>query len=152
MCRTSLDGDHRGDSSSVTSTHHFSDPGALNVRIEYVPVILGVIVVLLGLALIGDAWIDDAVVVSEERRRRARTPRSRPGEALVGMGTTIFGMALIGRDTWRFATLAVLIGAPVLLIGVILNWRYLRELLTFRGPARRDPTTDVKPGMPENRG
>ena len=121
------------------------------MRIEYLPVILGVIVALLGLALIGDAWLDDQVVIAEERRRRARTPRNRPGEALVGAGTTIFGMALIGRDTWRFATLAVLIGAPVLLIGVILNWRYLSELLTVRGPARRDPTTDVKPGS-ENRG
>jgi hypothetical protein len=115
------------------------------VRIELVPVILGVIVALLGLALIADAWIEDEVFLSEERRRRSRTPRSRPGEGLVGIGTVIFGAALIGRDSWRYATLAVLIGSIVLLAGIAFNWRYLREVLTFRGPARRDPTAAELP-------
>jgi hypothetical protein len=112
------------------------------VRIELVPVILGAIVALLGLALVADAVIENEVFVPEERRRRDRAPRSRPGEALVGIGTLIFGAALIGRDTWRYATLAVLVGSLVLVVGIAFNWRYLREILTFRGPARRDPTAD----------
>jgi hypothetical protein len=112
------------------------------VRIELVPVILGAIVALLGLALIADALIEDEVFVPEERRRRDRAPRSRPGEALVGLGTAIFGAALIGRDAWRYATLAVTVGVVVLLLGIAFNWRYLREILTFRGPARRDPMAD----------
>jgi hypothetical protein len=45
--------------------------------------------------------------------------------------------ALIGRDTWRWGTIAVLAGAALLVVGVILNRAYLKEVLLFRGAARR---------------
>ena len=45
--------------------------------------------------------------------------------------------ALIGRDTWRWGTIAVLAGITLLVIGAILNRTYLKEVLLFRGAARR---------------
>ena len=107
------------------------------MRLEHLPLILGALIGILGVALVADAWIPDQTFVSSERRRRQRAERHRTGEALVGVGTLCLAAALIGRDTWRYGTLAVLIGAVLLLVGVGLNHRFLRELLFFRGPARR---------------
>ena len=107
------------------------------MRLEHVPLILGVLIGILGVAVVADAWIPDDAFVSSERRRRQRAERHRIGEALVGIGTLCLAAALIGRDTWRYGTLSVLIGAILLVIGVGLNHRFLRELLFFRGPARR---------------
>ena len=45
--------------------------------------------------------------------------------------------ALIGRDTWRFGTVAVLVGVVLLAVGAWLNREYLREVFVFRGAARR---------------
>jgi hypothetical protein len=45
--------------------------------------------------------------------------------------------ALIGRDTWRWGTIAVIAGAALLIIGAIMNRAYLKEVLLFRGAARR---------------
>jgi len=45
--------------------------------------------------------------------------------------------ALIGRDTWRWGTISVLAGASLLVIGAIMNRAYLKEVLLFRGAARR---------------
>jgi len=45
--------------------------------------------------------------------------------------------ALIGRDTWRWGTIAVLAGITLLVFGAILNRTYLKEVLLFRGAARR---------------
>jgi hypothetical protein len=45
--------------------------------------------------------------------------------------------ALIGRDTWRWGTIAVLAGITLLVIGAALNRTYLKEVLLFRGAARR---------------
>lgn len=107
------------------------------MRLEHVPLILGVLIGILGVALVADAWIPDDTFVSAERRRRQRAERHRTGEGLVGIGTLCLAAALIGRDTWRYGTLSILIGAILLAIGVGLNHRFLRELLFFRGPARR---------------
>ena len=107
------------------------------MRLEHVPLIMGVLIGILGVALVADAWIPDDTFVTTERRRRKRAERHRTGEALVGIGTLCLAAALIGRDTWRYGTLSVLIGAILLAIGVGLNHRFLRELLFFRGPARR---------------
>ena len=107
------------------------------MRLEHLPLILGVLIGILGVALVADAWIPDHAFASPERRRRQRAERHRAGEALVGIGTLCLAAALIGRDTWRYGTLAVLIGTVLLLVGVGLNHRFLRELLFFRGPARR---------------
>jgi hypothetical protein len=107
------------------------------MRLELIPVILGLVVALVGVGLLADAWLADTALVPRERRRRVRAERHRGGEAVVGVGTLCMAAALIGRDSWRFGNLAVLTGAALLLTGAFLNRRYLRELLTFRGPARR---------------
>jgi transcriptional regulator with XRE-family HTH domain len=109
----------------------------------------GAVRALVGLGLVADAWLPDQVVVERERRRRARADRNRAGEALLGFGTLCMAAAFLGRDTWRYETLAVIIGAVLLIAGAALNFRFVRELVAFRGPARRDPTVDRKPGMPE---
>ena len=107
------------------------------MRLEHIPLILGVIVALIGLGFIADASMAAAAPVTPERRRRARAEPSRTGEALVGIGTLCMAAALFGRDTWRYGTVAVLTGSVLLLIGVILNRAFLKEALLFRGPARR---------------
>jgi hypothetical protein len=107
------------------------------MRLEQIPVLIGVVVAILGLGLVLDGQLPDGVVPSRERRRRARTERHRGGETLVGLGVISVAAALIGRDTWRFGTLAVLGGAVLLALGAWLNRDYLRELFLFRGPARR---------------
>jgi hypothetical protein len=55
----------------------------------------------------------------------------------VGLGIMAMAAALIGRDTWRFGTVAVLAGAVLLAVGGWLNREYLREFFEFRGVARR---------------
>jgi hypothetical protein len=112
------------------------------VRIETLPLILGVLVALLGIGIIFDAWTPDAATVSPERRRRPRIERHRNGEALIGLGVLALGAAFIGRDSWRYSVLVVIIGAVFLLVGAILNRQYLRELFVNRGALRRrDPAT-----------
>lgn len=107
------------------------------MRLEQIPLLIGVVVAILGLGLVLDAQLPDGMVPSRERRRRERTERHRGGETFVGLGVLAAAVALIGRDTWRFSTLAVLAGAVLLGIGAWLNREYLRELFAFRGAARR---------------
>ena len=107
------------------------------MRLEHIPLILGVIVALIGLGFIADASMAASAPVTPERRRRTRAEPSRTGEALVGIGTLAMAAALFGRDTWRYGTVSVLAGSALLLIGVVLNRAFLKEALFFRGPARR---------------
>ena len=112
------------------------------MRLEIIPLILGVLVVLAGLALIADARVPDSTPRIEERRRRARTERDRQGEGWIGVGWAAIGAALIGRDAWSYGNIAVLVGVACLVYGAIRNRRYLREVLTFRGAARRGRSAD----------
>jgi hypothetical protein len=89
---------------------------------------------------------------SRERRRRNRAERHRGGEALVGLGILAIAAALIGRDTWRYGTVAILLGVVLLAAGGWLNRAYLGELFAFRGPARRGekraaPRPSTRPGL-----
>ena len=45
--------------------------------------------------------------------------------------------ALMGRDTWRWGTISVIAGSVLLIVGAIMNRQYLKEVLLFRGAARR---------------
>ena len=121
------------------------------MRIEYVPIVLGVIVGLLGIGLVADAWLPDRdpSLHVRVRRRRARAERSRGGEAAVGLAIAVLGVALIGRDQWDWSPWLVGVAVVLLAVGGILNRRYFRQELDFRAAARRHPTTDRKPGMPE---
>ena len=115
------------------------------MKLEQIPVILGLLVVLLGAALLYDALQPPAGRPVRERRRRARTLVNKSGEMLVAGGSFCLGAALIGRDTWRWGTVMVILGGVMLLAGALLNREYLREMLLFRGAARRaDPTEKVE--------
>lgn len=119
------------------------------MRLEYVPIIIGAVIALGGIALVADAWMPDSAPRVEERRRRQRAERHRGGEAVIGLGIVALGAAIIGRDEWRGSLWAVGLGGLLLMIGALMNRTYLREQIDFRGPARRDPTSRLKPGMPE---
>ena len=108
------------------------------MRLETLPLILGAIIALLGLGLIIDSRVADRAP-RRERRRRLRLERSRGGELMVGLGVLAMAAAIVGRDTWRYSILSILIGAFFLLIGAWMNRRYLRELIFNRGAARRRP-------------
>lgn len=125
------------------------------MRLEIVPLIIGAIVGLLGLALVVDAWTPDDIIVKRERRRRPRVERSRGGEAAIGFGILGMGAAFIGRDTWSYSVVAVIAGTVLLLIGVLMNWRYLGARVTNRGALRRrdegPPTGGIDADEPERR-
>ena len=110
------------------------------MRIELVPLIIGVLVGLVGLGLVFDAWTPDEIIVRKERRRRPRIERSRGGESAIGIGVLCMGAAFLGRDTWRYSVVAVIAGTLLLFVGVIKNRRYLGQAITNRGALRRRPT------------
>lgn len=107
------------------------------MRIEVIPLIVGVLIGLVGLGLVADAWIPEDVAPFRERRRRPRTERSLGGEALIGLGVLCFAAAVISRDTWDYVNVAVIAGGVLLLIGAWMNRRYLRDRFVNRGALRR---------------
>ena len=120
------------------------------MRLELLPIIFGAIIALAGVGLVADAWLPDRDVLhARERRRRMRAERHRGGEAVVGLAVILIGAALIGRDAWTLTPWLAGAACIFIVVGALMNRRYIREQLDFRGPARRDPTTQVKPGMPE---
>ena len=118
------------------------------MRLEHLPILLGILVGLVGMGLVGDAWLADAVPVLRDRRRRVRAVLHRGGETAIGIGVLCMAAALIGRDGWRYGTLAVVLGTLLLIAGAVLNRTYLRELLTFRGAARRSEEGTPPPVAP----
>jgi hypothetical protein len=109
------------------------------MRVEIIPIIIGILVGLVGLGLVFDAWTPDEIIVRRERRRRPRIERSRGGEAAIGFGVLCMGAAFLGRDTWRYSVVSVIAGTLLLLLGVIRNRRYLVQAITNRGALRRRP-------------
>jgi xanthine/uracil permease len=107
------------------------------MRLEQLPIVLGVIVALIGLTIALDAWQTGGVAPLRERRRRTRAVPHKAGQTLVALGALCMAAALIGRDTWRWGTIAVIAGSALLIIGAIMNRAYLKEVLLFRGAARR---------------
>ena len=107
------------------------------MRLEQLPILIGVLIALLGLTILLDAWQAGGVAPLRERRRRTRAVPNKAGQSLVAFGTLCMAAALMGRDTWRWGTIAVLAGITLLVIGAVLNRIYLKEVLLFRGAARR---------------
>jgi hypothetical protein len=107
------------------------------MRVEIVPLIIGVIVALLGLGIVFDAWTPDEIIVKRERRRHVRLERSRSGEMWIGFGVLAMAAAFIGRDTWRYSVVAVIAGTAMLLLGTLMNRRYLGDRISNRGALRR---------------
>lgn len=112
------------------------------MEIELVPVILGAIVCLLGIGICFVAFQPEALRPVRERRRRVRAEPHQVGELLLGIGTICMGAALMGRDTWRYSTIAVFTGIAFILVGGIMNRDFLKELILFRGAARRSDPSD----------
>jgi hypothetical protein len=120
------------------------------VRIELLPIILGVLFGLVGLGLVFDAWTPDEIIVRRERRRSPRLERQRGGEAAIGFGILAMAAAFIGRDTWRYSVIAVILGSLLLLFGAIANRRYLAEMISNRGALRRrEPGSSPPPKRPQ---
>ena len=107
------------------------------MKLEQLPIIIGVLIALIGLTIALDAWQAGGVAPLRERRRRTRAIPHKAGQTFVALGTLCMGAALMGRDTWRWATVSVLAGSALLILGAIMNRQYLREVLLFRGAARR---------------
>jgi len=105
----------------------------VEMRLEHLPLILGFLLGLIGLALVFDAWVPDNVIVPQERRRRPRRERDRLGEALVGFGAIAMAATFVGRDTWRYSIIAVIAGALMLLWGAKRSSGYIKGLFTHRG-------------------
>jgi hypothetical protein len=120
------------------------------MRLEYIPVILGVLVLVMAAGLIFDAIHPDERRPFRERRRRQRAELDIPGEWLVGLGTACLGVSLIGNEVWRWTTVAVISGVVLIVIGAIMNRAYLREMLLFRGKARRSSEMEI-PATPHPR-
>ena len=119
------------------------------MRLEQIPLFIGVMVAILGLGLLLDAQLPEGVVQTRERRRRVRARMHRGGETLVGLGILAVAAALIGRDTWRFGTVAVLVAVVLLTAGGWYSREYLGELFAFRGPARRGEKRSVPRTAPD---
>jgi hypothetical protein len=107
------------------------------MKLEQLPILLGVLVALIGLTIALDAWQTGGVAPLRERRRRTRAVPHKAGQTLVALGTLCMAAALMGRDTWRWGTISVIAGSALLIIGAIMNRAYLKEVLLFRGAARR---------------
>jgi len=115
------------------------------MRLEQVPIVLGVLICLIAAAIIYDAVSPPEARPFRERRRRQRADIDTVGEWFVALGTACLGAALIGRDDWRWGTIAVIAGVTLLTIGIIMNRSFLRENLLFRGASRRSEEVEVPP-------
>ena len=107
------------------------------MRLELFPLILGGLVGLVGLALLVDAWTPDHADVKNERRRSPRAKRSRGGETAIGLGVICMAAAFVGRDTWRYSVVAVIVGCVLLFAGVFASRRFLGAAISRRGALRR---------------
>ena len=112
------------------------------MRVETIPLIIGIIVALIGLAILADAWLPEDVAFGTDRRRQERTERSLGGEACLGLAVLCFAAAIIGRDTWRYGTVAVLVGSVLFVIGAFANRSFLRDRIVNRGALRRGGLAD----------
>ena len=111
------------------------------MRAEWIPIVAGVLVGLVGLGLLFDAWTPDEIIIRRERRRSPRVSRDRNGEAWVGIGVLFMAAAFIGGDTWPYSVVAVIGGCVALLFGTWRSRAYLAERIGHRGATRRrDPS------------
>src|SRR5665213_1437229 len=112
------------------------------MRVEYIPIGAGILLLLIGVAFTWDALGPQFVGPMRDRRRRTRAQINLAGEVAAGAGIALLGVALIGRD-WRLETATVLVGTICIIAGTLKNRKYFRELFLFRGAARRTLPKDV---------
>jgi hypothetical protein len=107
------------------------------MKLEQFPIVIGVLVFLIALAIAYDSMSPEERRPFRERRRRQRADLNRTGELFVALGTACLAAALIGRDSWRWGNIAVFTAVALLVVGAAFNRQFLRELLLFRGASRR---------------
>lgn len=118
------------------------------MRLEFLPVVLGVLVLLVAAGIIYDAVSPEEKRPFRERRRRQRAELDKPGEWMVALGMICLGASLIGNELWRWTTISVISGVVLLVLGAIMNRTYLREMLMFRGASRRTEENEI-PAKPD---
>lgn len=118
------------------------------MRLEFLPVVLGVLVLLVAAGIVYDAVSPEEKRPFRERRRRQRAELDKPGEWMVALGMICLGASLIGNELWRWTTIAVISGVVLLVLGAIMNRTYLREMLMFRGASRRTEENEI-PAKPD---
>ena len=118
------------------------------MRLEFLPVVLGVLVLLVAAGIIYDAVSPEEKRPFRERRRRQRAELDKPGDWMVALGMICLGASLIGNELWRWTTIAVISGVVLLVLGAIMNRTYLREMLMFRGASRRTEENEI-PAKPD---
>jgi hypothetical protein len=118
------------------------------MTLEQIPLLMGGVLAVVALWLLADALLPDRVSdeAGPDRRRRTRAERSRAGETLLGLGTGAFAAALIGSDNWRWGTVAVLAGGLLVLVGLVMNRRFVYEAFAHRGAARRGRGAERRDG------
>ncbi len=116
------------------------------MRLEHIPLFLGLLFVVAGVALIADALLREQPLMMTDRRKRSRAPRHRGGQVAIGVGTLFVAAALFGRDGWRYGTVAVLLGVVAFATGVWLNWGYVKAfMLGPESPAMTVSRTSRRP-------
>ena len=121
---------------------------------ETIPIVLGILLFLMAAGMIADAVVADGKSLPAERRSRERPERSRVGQIVFGAGMLCVSAVLIGRDQWRFTTLAIAVAVVLVVIGVGLNLRYIRGSLL--GPVlgrsgKRRETDSTPPSKKDHR-
>ena len=117
------------------------------MKLEQFPILMGVLVFLIALAIAYDSMSPEERRPFRERRRRQRADLNRTGELFVALGTACVAAALIGRDNWRWGNIAVFAAVALLVVGAALNHQFLKELLLFRGASRRATEDERAPGL-----
>lgn len=104
---------------------------------EVVPFIGGLIAAVVGGALIADAALHDEPF-GIERRHVARPERNRVGQGCFGGSLVCTALVLLSGGSSPFAVAATFIGIALIIAGVVLNWRYLMDVVN--GASRRLPS------------
>lgn len=110
---------------------------------DVLPFVAGLIAAVAGGALIGDAALAEAAFYGE-RRRRSRARRSRVGQGLLGASLVSLAIVLLSGGNSPLAITLTFVGTALLVAGVVLNWRYLRDRIT--GPSHRGELVEAAGG------
>ncbi len=101
---------------------------------EVLPFLGGLIAAVVGGALIADAALHDEPF-GIERRRVARPERNKVGQGCLGGSLVCTALVLLSGGGSPFSVAATFVGIALVVAGVVLNWRYLMDLIN--GPPSR---------------
>jgi hypothetical protein len=122
------------------------------MHVETIPIVLGILLFLMAAGMIADAVVADEHSLPAERRSRERPERSRVGQIVFGAGMLCVSAVLIGRDQWRFTTLAIAAAVVLVVVGVGLNFRYIRGSLLGPVLGRSEKRRETDSTSPSNEG